>query len=192
SVGILVALEEEYDTLLEVFPHYRREEQQGREYHILTMYVDDHPHEVVARLMSGMGPTIATNESGALLQYYSVPLLVLVGIAGALNRELRLGDVVVADQVDDYMDRGKLTSEGLELAGAVWQAPWRLVELVKRLKYSHRTRFEKWQSEVGSALDRRRLNLSDNDIRNKPSVYASPIASSPFVIGTSGFSQWLT
>jgi nucleoside phosphorylase len=191
-VGILVALNDEYDTLLEVFPHNRRERRQGREYDILTVRVEGQPHEVVARLMSGMGLESATDEAGALLHSYSAPLLVLVGIAGALSRELRLGDVVVADQVDDYMDRGKLTSEGLELAGAVWQAPWRLVELVKRLKYSHRTRFEEWQSQVASELDLRQLNLGENDIRDKPSVYASPIASSPFVIGESGFSQWLT
>ena len=41
-------------------------------------------------------------------------------------------------------------------------------------------------------FDRRLLNLDENNIRNKPSVHASPIASSPFVIGTSDFSQWLT
>jgi nucleoside phosphorylase/5'-deoxynucleotidase YfbR-like HD superfamily hydrolase len=67
----------------------------------------------VVHVMEDMSPLAAYEASRDLLEEHNPTLVVNVGIAGALSRDLRLGDVLIADEVDAYDYRGKAVASAL-------------------------------------------------------------------------------
>ena len=63
----------------------------------------------VVSVMEHMSPMFAYQTTRDMLDEYHPNLIINIGIAGALSKHLRLGDVVVADEVDLYDYRGKAT-----------------------------------------------------------------------------------
>jgi nucleoside phosphorylase len=108
-----------------------------------TFYQTTMPNglRVVAAMTSGMGSVHAATLAAELLERYKPKTMILVGIAGAMDREIRLGDVVASEQIVDY-DTGKLTPEGYGPRWSVYRTDERLSNLVKNWK------IQGWQSYI--------------------------------------------
>jgi nucleoside phosphorylase len=61
----------------------------------------------VAVVLGKMGKTIAAQMVERLTHRFSIGTVVSIGIAGGVGKDARVGDVVVASQVDDYLHRSK-------------------------------------------------------------------------------------
>jgi nucleoside phosphorylase/5'-deoxynucleotidase YfbR-like HD superfamily hydrolase len=70
----------------------------------LFQFVDSQgsPRTGVAAVMESMTPLSAYETTRELLDTYAPTLLVNIGIAGALSKDLKLGDVIIADEIDLY------------------------------------------------------------------------------------------
>ena len=102
--------------------------------------------------MEEVSPLSAYATSRDLLDVYEPALLVNIGIAGALSKDLRLGDVVVADEVDLYDYRGKAVPSNDSLSdftfrwgGKSFNPSSDVMDVVARL-WQQKKPFEQWQN----------------------------------------------
>jgi len=111
DIGIIIALEEEFQELfpqIEAKPVFNNDTKQyyylfekQRALKGLT------PYRCVTAFMGGMGPTQAAIISDRLLDQFHTITLVNIGIAGSMSKDVFVGDVIVADQVDEYLASSK-------------------------------------------------------------------------------------
>lgn len=114
DVVVIVPLSEEFDYVKNVFEVTQTFVQDKITYYELKpkeagpSFPD---MDIVATVLNEMGNTNAAQKTERVLKSIEPPgpeLVALVGIAGRLDDDLRLGDVVVADQVTNYEVRSKV------------------------------------------------------------------------------------
>ena len=119
-------------------------------------------------------------------------MLAVAGIAGALEPELRLGDVVIASSVDEYLVAARATAGpdryNFEVAGVSWVA-WPRPGHVR----SHNFRYLGGGFEASAAAGgRAAAGFLPELARPEPRPYlVGPIASGDVVGADEAFAQWL-
>lgn len=111
DVAILVALNKELDSVLKSKGHWEKLQFDGD---IRSYFRTITPAgvSVVAARSSGMGQLNAALLTHDVISRFKPGKIILVGIAGGIGNEVRLGDIVVSDQVVDY-ELGKITERGV-------------------------------------------------------------------------------
>lgn len=94
KLGIICAMEEELRTLVENLDHASKITRHGYVFHTGTIG----RHEVVL-VQSGIGKVMSAMAVTLLVEVFSVDGIINTGSAGAVNHELKIGDVVVADRL---------------------------------------------------------------------------------------------
>lgn len=103
-VGIMAAMPEELQALLDVMPDEAVERRAGRDF--WTGHL--HGREVVL-VLSRIGKVAAATTTTMLLAHYGVERIIFTGVAGGLGPGVRVGDVVVADALIQHdMDASPL------------------------------------------------------------------------------------
>ncbi|MBI5926021.1 MAG: 5'-methylthioadenosine/adenosylhomocysteine nucleosidase [Aquabacterium sp.] len=103
-IGIMAAMPEELQALLDVMPDEAVECVAGREFWVGHL----HGREVVA-VLSRIGKVAAATTTTVLLSHYGVDQIIFTGVAGGLGDGVRVGDVVVADALVQHdMDASPL------------------------------------------------------------------------------------
>lgn len=108
DVAVVVPLVEEFETVREVFDVTDTFVANGVTYYELATEAD---LDIVGTVLNQMGNPASAQQTERLLQTFGADgpgLVVVLGIAGRLDDDLRLGDVVVADQVTNYGVRSKV------------------------------------------------------------------------------------
>jgi nucleoside phosphorylase len=106
--GLITALPEERDAVLAQLAALRKLDKDGSDSHtyyegtLVTMRADGAVYRVVLVCCPSMGPEIAVQTAGALLNRWKPRHVMLVGIAMGLEEESDHGDILIADQVVDY------------------------------------------------------------------------------------------
>jgi adenosylhomocysteine nucleosidase len=93
-VAIVSAMREELRALLPALRRAGTVHLGGREFH----HGELHGHPVVL-VLSGIGKVAAATTAALLIHEFKARVLVLTGVAGGLRGEVKVGDVVVADQL---------------------------------------------------------------------------------------------
>ena len=91
-IGIMAAMPEELQAVLDLMPDETMERRAGRAFWLGHV----HGQEVVA-VLSRIGKGAAATTPTVLLIHYGVEQLIFTGVAGGLGEGVRVGDVVVAD-----------------------------------------------------------------------------------------------
>ena len=137
------------------------------------------------------------------LERWKPATLVLIGLAGALSSSVKLGDVVVADQVDGYLENAKVNptadKQGYEfgLSGDVYKTSYRIWNAAQHFEYSVPLLFQAWKQRTEEAqLDlftrqQRYKLLGDDRINEQPQILKGHIASGPLVVAAEIFAEWL-
>lgn len=94
KLGIICAMEEELRTLVENLDHASKITRHGYVFHTGSIG----RHEVVL-VQSGIGKVMSAIAVTLLVEVFSVDGIINTGSAGAVNHELKIGDVVVADRL---------------------------------------------------------------------------------------------
>ena len=94
KLGIICAMEEESRTLVENLDKARKITRNGYVFHTGSIG----RHEVVL-VQSGIGKVMSAMAVTLLVEVFSVDGIINTGSAGAVNHELKIGDVVVADRL---------------------------------------------------------------------------------------------
>jgi nucleoside phosphorylase len=105
---IITALEEERDAVLSKLPGHRKLDRDGTGAHtyfeaqVQTQRGDRAVYRVIVTCLSGMGPIKGANKASAVVTRWKPRHVLVVGIAGGVEGEVALGDVLVASTIVDY------------------------------------------------------------------------------------------
>ncbi len=114
---LFAPLEEERDALLSKLPGYRKLDADGTDVHVYfeaevaTRRQDNAVYRVIVTSPARVGPIHAAITATTATEHWRPEHVIVVGIAGGLKDEVRLGDVMVAQSVADYTV-GKVREDG--------------------------------------------------------------------------------
>jgi nucleoside phosphorylase len=188
DLGLLIPLREEFDQAREVFEFGAPENDGG--YFLYPFTVPGTGLRGLALVLFEMGLGEAAVAVTYLLGRFELGVLAMAGIAGALEPDLRLGDVVIAKSVDEYLAAAKATAASsgrydFEVAGATWTASRDLVTYAQNFRYLG-DGFKAWQQRAAA-----RLPAASKLARPEPDYLVAPIASGDVVGADEEFAQWL-
>lgn len=197
TIGIIFPLEEEYLAAQNVLAAEESWLQGGETFYRIAGPL---PAPAVGVVVGEMGQESAGIVAERLVHEFGVQLLVVVGICGALSKDLALGDVVIPNVVDLYSVGAKAVPEGtdkhkLVLAGEPFRTPRVLAEAVADLKRRPelRSTYDAWAASAGSR--RRSLGLVHPAIRkflaDPPGVHQGHLASGNDVVAAAAYGEWL-
>lgn len=186
-IGILAAMPEELKTFLDEMPDEHQVELAGR-----TFWVGHWQGHVVIAVLSGIGKVAAAVTSSLLINRFHATEIWFTGVAGGLGDGVRVGDVVVADELMQHdMDarplfpRYELPGKGVsvlkassDLADRAVQAAQEVLQTVAREGESN-----------GGALSRKDLDALGIGL---PAVHRGLIASGDQFIGSAVASQCIS
>jgi len=207
DVAILVALKEEWRVLWNIAgkPKGAKVPESGRYVYRFEVASDDGPaYHCVALCIGDMGPEQASNAATTLLRHRP-RTIVNVGIAAALHDDLRLCDVVVAEQVDGYLATVKAVPlvEGIggyefEFRGSVYKTTHSLLQEVDHLEFAHPELFADWQATCAASMATwpevvaaRSTAEGARMVGAPPAILSVHLASGPVLAASEAFSRWV-
>lgn len=196
DLGLAIALPEEFRQIAAMLGHLEPIENPefgGDDYMLELPVARGRPYRCIATLIDGMDTDRAAHATNRLM-HWKPGMLINVGIAASLDhKDLRLADVLVADQVDRYATMGKVADEGddwqLSWAGSAQPTTDEYVRLLVQLEFSRPEAFAAWQAE-GNADARAGftdvsslawLTTTKRAIHERPALVHGHLASGPFV-----------
>jgi nucleoside phosphorylase len=208
DVGLVVALPEEFRELQRQLatrwrPIYDNES--GTDYYLFEGPAPEGyaAYDCVTTFAGSMGPTKAALLTERLRTRWGVRVIVNVGIAGALDDDVRIGDVVAASVADNYLERSKAVdasgTDGFEfrLAGESFRPTRVLVDACAHFEFAHSTLFARWlelcQVFLAGAVQPEQLAAlrAANLLAEHPASIQGHVACGPAVGASLGFKRWL-
>jgi adenosylhomocysteine nucleosidase len=193
TLGLIVPLKEELDEVYRVLPKQRRcPESTGSDY-FYDLDSGIPQVRLVASVMGDMGPVAASTRTSRMLQLFQPSVVNVLGIAGALDDECRLGDVVVAREVCEYLKDSK-AEDGEEqgafrfkYSGAHWPLAARFSQAVTNFSHDGPERYAAWKEACVQA--RSELGLLPNTLlADNPTERLGHVASGDTVGASKSFS----
>ena len=201
DVVFVIALGEEFRELwrdVSAVPSY--DEVIGRYLYRFTMW----SYQCEAIFVGGMGPTKAAVATRDVILRRQPRTLVNVGLAGGLDGDLRLGDVVVGKVVDSYLEDSKTVDNKHDagfsflLSGDPYRPRGALTTHAENLEFAYTEAFngflrksEQRLAAMDLAVETRVLLTDKRLLRSSPRLLLGKIASGPTVSGSQRFSEWL-
>jgi nucleoside phosphorylase len=151
-----------------------------------------------------MGPDRAANATSALLEYYDPGAVVVIGIAGALSDDMRLGDIVVPDEIWSYLANSAVDDANenewkFTVSGNHFRADAHLLNQTRQVERRVPLPYRAWKHRCAGRLARAlkattgpALEL-ETVTRRRPKVFAGDhqLASGPSVGRSDSFVKWL-
>lgn len=205
DIGIIIALQEEFDVF---FPTIQQaftpevDPDSGRHFFLFRGNGTRHVYSCVVSLLGGMGHTDTAIMTESMLRLYQPRTIVMLGIAAGIHDDVRIGDVIVANSVDSYIDRGKIKSDeqlhssSIQFSGQVYQCSADLLHFLQAFKYTHAHAYQQW-CQSGSRTMKQLDNTMREELEAKgflrfPITYQiGPLASGPLVVASSTFKNQL-
>jgi len=128
-IGIIVAMESELEALCTVLGSYYEKDINGEHFYLFK-YQDK---ELVAAL-SGVGKVAMASCATQLILTYQPELLINVGVAGSLKRDIKTLDLVVATCVTQH----DLIVPGWNIDRITYQMDKELLKIAKKIKYQNK------------------------------------------------------
>jgi nucleoside phosphorylase len=197
-VGLIVPQGAEFDFIRESLPFSGGEKVGGDQFHHFT--IPGTRVSGILRVLSDMGQAPATLTADRMISRLNVSLVVLIGTAAALDPGIRLGDVVVADQIQEYLRKARVIPEAdgqdfaFERAAESWRTNRRLLEHVNNWGWlaDGEPAIAAWRR---SALARRPggpgAPSQPGEPPIEPDVRVGPIATGDLVVAAQPFTDWI-
>lgn len=200
EVLVLVALPEEFGELLASIGDFTVvRDEHDRVYRFRRAGPVGQPHyECAAMLIGSMGPTAGAITAQRALASLRPATVVLIGIAAGIDADVRVGDVIVADVVDAYLEHAKATPNAdggfeLRLAGEPYRTSAALRTAVQHFEFEHAGLWREWRDAGHAALpdavqqDPRVGEL----VADLPALHVGHLASGPVVGAAAAFTELL-
>jgi len=200
DVAIIFALEEEFDVFCEhVRPQGRteRDHRTARAFLLYDQLVDGQaPYRCVTSFIGTMGAEDAGVFTSMVLTRYRPATVVVIGLAGSLNDDVLVGDVVVPDEVDSYLQDGKVTPSGFVPSGRTYRPHVRLTNVIRYLRLTHPEAFAELERESRADVKRSIRDAAHARLRaairtDAARTHIGHLASGPVVGASKDFADWL-
>ncbi len=192
-VGLIIPLQEEYEAVEEVFTRLGDFKAGGHSYYRFQAPGAD--VKIVAMISFDMGLPSTAEAAQRLIGEFGVSLLAVIGIAGALDDDLKYGDVVVAQEVQAYANTGKAVpsadGEGIDVRTGVaaWRPSAELVDFIRNFRNRDGTRHR--HREWRDAARRRMLDAGADPGGDGPDYVVGTLASGDIVSASEKFKEFL-
>lgn len=204
DVLIVVALLEEFSSVKTVLTIGNLPQQAGSAtYYLFTVgRKGGAPIQGAIGCISDMGIEEADAFTTSLLPIVRPRLVVSLGISGTIDDNVRLGDVVVSTDIDNYAYRSKveqrdpsttLTVEDLKFGGKSLPATEFLYKSAIELEHQFADEWEEWRQRA-AAFGNRRLRSTDLQrlkdkglVGDAQTAHAGPTACGPSVVASRDF-----
>lgn len=210
DIGIIIALQEEFDVFFPTIAKMQHAESDPESgisffrFDVPSGGNETSPYHCVSSLLGRTGPTTAAMVTQRMIDLYQPDTFVILGIAAGIHPDIRLGDVIVADSIDSYTDRGKLDERNynnnafsLSFSGQVYQCSSDLLHRLHTFKYQYRSAYERWRRSSNrfwkkNLTEALQSSLISTGNLHLPVTYTiGPLASGPLVIASSSFKELL-
>ena len=201
DVGIIIALPEEFEHFKVFFPKLIPVLHDGMYFYEFSTPGAGSDYQCVVTYLDAMGGIKAALVTERLISRYHPRTIVSLGLAGALDKDLYLGDLVAADSVDEYMYRTKAESRDGQTVvlhgGQSWSCSSGQLETVSNFKYAYAAQYQAWhqnaQRHLELVLNRPIYEKykSARCITQAPKISRGQIASGPIVVASPEFAQWM-
>jgi WD40 repeat protein/nucleoside phosphorylase len=207
DLGVVIALKEEFrvfrDVLKSLSGHLRPKRSQHTGQIDYAFEFPGSSHRCVVTFIDDMNPGPAALCTERLITRWKPRTVVMLGIAAGIHPDVRIGDVVIARQVDNYQDSAKAvpaaTPAAFELmpGGSVYRGDHDFVTSASHLEFAQENAFRDWRRTCQEALlqhipgEARSELVRQGLIRPEPELLSVHLASGPVVGAAREFSQWL-
>jgi nucleoside phosphorylase len=206
DVGIVIALKEEF---AEIFPKISCEhvfrKNVSQHYYIFERATKNGKYRCVVTFVGGMGLSKAAIVGDRLIHDFSPHTVVNIGIAGAMDDEILVGDVVVAEQSDDYLasskavrgGRGRAGTFDFALSGDPYKTTDAFVKHADNIQFAHADAFARMIAECSKNRNgviphaKCVLLQKQNIIGRDPRILTGRVASGSTVGAAEMFVEWL-
>lgn len=191
--AILTGLTEEFIALKRVLPDLEEVSENSEVWYRARVRSDDgtRTYSVVAGYQTEMGPLGAQALTNAVIRRWDPAYILLVGIAGSFQKEVRLGDVIISQQVF-YYDLAKATETGIRYRPQGYPCSLTLIRQAEALSVGEES-LTAWQAaasasaaELAEKITGRTIDSSEDANRDllehKPNVHFGTVASGSLVI----------
>jgi nucleoside phosphorylase len=203
DVGIVIALKEEF---AQIFPkisaRHVLQEAVSQYYYIFGRPTRNGRYRCVVTFIGGMGLPKAGIVGDRLIEAFSPRTLVNIGIAGAMDHQVLVGDVVIAEQCDDYLASSKaIPAKGgsfkFEFSGDPYKTTDAFVRHADNIQFAHMDAFARMSEECRTSrggvipdakfeqLQKRKIVAPD------PRILTGRVASGSTVGAADSFVRWL-
>lgn len=184
TIVALIALPEEYDLFKEAFPKTRdcSSQRQIRLEHDLA----SPGYRLISVLAEEMGSVSAAQSAEAAIADLRPNLVIVLGIAGGVSKDLMVGDVCVSNEVFDVLQNTKVSDSGgaidVSLAPDFYGVDAELVASFSFLRNHPNltVQFKKWQSEAQIRASEMGVSLPAGP--RETELFIGPIACGPVSI----------
>lgn len=203
NIGVVIALAEEFGEFYRAFAS----PPQSEPYDGFTFYRFDYKsadgrvtYRIHTAFIGAMGNDKCALLTDRLINRYGADLVVMLGIAGGMHRDVKLGDVVVAAQVDKFIDSGKAVGGGpfrIAFGGEAYRATEALLNTLRNFEFASSDLFVTWQKGCAERLAREvdasaQAQLrSANVLGTVARLHEVHLAASPVVAASKEFVDWL-
>lgn len=205
DIGIVIALSEEFEEFHNQISDHCEisyDQKTGSYYYLFDHSIDnDLSYRCVATLVGDMGPTQTSLATQRLGNLHNPHTIVMLGIAGGISADVRLGDVVVASQVEAYLENSKAVGThefAFQVSGETYRPSPALVTFSQNFPFAHGPEFQQWQQACSALLTmlfpnqgQLELLIARDLIRTTPHLVSGHIASGPTVGAAESFITWL-
>ena len=196
-VGLIVPTGPEFGFMREVLDFGGSEVIDGQRYHHFRLPAAGVTG--IVRVLSDMGQAPATLAADRILSRLDTSLVVLLGTAASLDPKIRLGDVVVADQIQEYLRKagvapGPGDSVVFERAAESWRTNARLVDHVNNFGWlpEGEPAIAAWRHAATARFPGGSGAQSGGPIEQRePSIHVGPVATGDLRVAARAFADWI-
>lgn len=205
DVGIIIALEEEFR---ELFPQIKTRDYynpDNKQYYYLFEWNNavGEPYRCVVTFMGSMGTTDAAIIADRLIAQFHPSLIVSIGIAGSMDKNVLIGSIVVGEQTDEYLATAKVIAKeeapgwDIQFSGNPYKSDPTYVKHATNLLFAHQDEFSIWRKLGKESLERWIGFETTNELIEKklisefPELHVGHIACGPIVVTANTFVSYL-
>jgi nucleoside phosphorylase len=208
DVGIVIALREEFTEFYKEIKDQcqpLQDAETGRYYYHFehASANANYKYQCVATFAGDMGSVKAGLLTQRLISQWKPRTLVMLGIAAALSKDVQLGDVIVASQVDAYLENSKAVPASdrngyvFTFGGEVYRSSSDLLNAARNFEFVYGDSYQDWQAYCASELQQL---VPTEDLENlitrrlvsdQVRMVDGHLASGPTVGASQAFTDWL-
>lgn len=202
DAAVLITSDHEFEQFAEVVELARPiRDKQGGHYFPFEAPGDERPYRGVAQLIGEASTLAAHGPATRMLERWQPRVAVMIGVAASLDDRIKLGDVVVATQIDAYdaiwqiqVGPGGMT---VRHQGTVFQADWQLLAAVTPAPFLDRKEFEEFARACSNDCDAVLMPGTRNRLQKSkllslpPTIHRGHVASGNVVTEAAEFAQSL-
>ncbi len=187
DIGLIIPLKEEFKYIHEMVPIRETIPYEGTFFYRLE--VGD--ANLVACIIGEMGPLPAAQAVSRMLMFAKVKLLVLIGVAGSLDDEVMIGDVVIADEINEFLAKSKVvpSADGFAFrySGRHSKLTYAFREAVTHFDVSGGAALAEWHEQAKVDFEATPKTAAAPITRIPAEIHLGPIASGDIVASARAF-----